>query len=108
MYNNDTDMLFPSRAIPKLRDLRDEAWRHLIDEVVDKEQTSLDHLGFVLLMIQLGGCTNCHADSYRAMRGCTMCAQQTIRRFRGSDQELAEKFDEAKNEMKIFIEERNS
>ncbi len=62
MYNDDTDMLFPSRVIPTLRDLRGDGWANLIDEVEDQPPDALDHLGFVLMMIKLGGCTSCHAE----------------------------------------------
>ncbi|MCL4561169.1 MAG: hypothetical protein M1281_11200 [Chloroflexi bacterium] len=58
-----------------------------------------DHLAFVLMMIRLGGCLSCNADSFRAMRGCTQCARQTIRRFRGNDQDLVEQFKEAQREI---------
>lgn len=106
MFDDDTDMLFPSQVIPTLRDLRGEGWANLIDEVNDKPPDALDHLGFVLLMIKLGGCTSCHADSYRAMRGCSSCAKQTIRRFRGADQELQNKFLAARAEMEAYLDQQ--
>lgn len=103
MYNDDTDMLFPSRVIPSLQGLRGQNWDGLLEQVKDQPPESLDHLGFVLMMIKLGGCTSCHADSYRAMRGCTSCAQQTIRRFRGEDADLHKKFSAARSEMENFL-----
>jgi hypothetical protein len=106
VYNPDTDMLFPVRAIPSLKDLREENWAELVQQVMDSEESSTEHLGFVLLMVRLGGCTSCHADSYRAMRGCTQCSQQTIRRFRGSDSELVERFEKARREMQNYLEKR--
>ena len=106
MYHEDTDMLFPSRVIPKLRDLRGEGWNGLIDQVKNQPPEAVDHLGFVLLMIKLGGCTSCHADSYRAMRGCSSCAQQTIRRFRGEDDELLNKFSEARKDMEAHLNQQ--
>lgn len=105
MYNDDADMLFPSRAMPKLADLRGEAWKELVKRVVAQEETSLDHLGFVLLMVRLGNCTSCQADSYRAMRGCTQCARQTVRRYRGDDKELIARFEQARKEMAAFVSE---
>jgi hypothetical protein len=104
MYNIDTDLLFPPRVIPALRSLRGPAWRELIDRVMEQEPAGLDRLAFVLLMIRLGGCISCHADSFRALRGCTHCAYQTIRRYRGSDQELLELFAEAKAEVSRYLE----
>lgn len=103
MYNSDTDLLFPPRIIPLLRNLRGEAWRSLIDQVSEQEPTNLDRLSFVLLMIRLGGCVSCQADSFRALRGCTQCAYQTIRRYRGSDKELLEQFSEARKEIENYL-----
>jgi hypothetical protein len=106
MYHEDTDMLFPSRVIPKLHELRGRGWKSLVDQVQQQPPEALDHLGFVLMMIKLGGCTTCHADSYRAMRGCSSCAQQTIRRFRGEDDELIDKFSEAREDMAAFLDQQ--
>lgn len=103
MYNDDTDLLFPPRAIPNLRDLRGNDWQTLIDKVTKAEPTDMQRLAFVLLMVRMGGCTSCHADSYRAMRGCTHCSQQTIRRFRGSDKELINLFDKTYEEIEAYL-----
>lgn len=107
MYNKDTDLLFPPRLIPVLRNLRGECWRELVDAVSLEEPTSLDRLAFELFMIRLGGCTSCHADSFRALRGCTICAQQTLQRFRGSDQELLVLYGEARGTMEQYLERPN-
>jgi hypothetical protein len=105
MYNIDTDLLFPPRVIPALRTLRGPAWKELIDRVLEEEPAGLERLAFVLLMIRLGSCISCHADSFRALRGCTHCAYQTIRRFRGSDQELLEMFADAKVEVARYMDQ---
>ena len=103
MYNADTDLLFPPRVIHTLRDLRGEPWRRLVDRVLDLEPTHVERMAFVLLMIRLGNCTTCHADSFRALRGCTVCASQTVRRYRGSDQELLDQFAEACREVEQYL-----
>jgi hypothetical protein len=103
MYNSDTDLLFPPRVIPTLRDLRGEVWRNLIDCIVELEPTEIDRMAFVLLMIRLGGCASCHADSFRALRGCTQCAYQTVRRFRGSDDELVKMFNTARLDIERYL-----
>lgn len=103
MYNEDTDLLFPPRAIPNLRDIRGSDWQILIDEVTKAEPTDIKRLAFVLLLVRMGGCTSCHADSYRAMRGCTHCSQQTIRRFRGSDEELIDLFERTYEEIEEYL-----
>lgn len=103
MYNPDTELLFPPRVIPTLRNLRGELWRNLVDRVIELEPTDVDRMAFVLLMIRLGSCITCHADSFRALRGCTQCANQTIRRFRGSDQELMDLFMDARKEIEGYL-----
>jgi hypothetical protein len=103
MYNTDTDLLFPPRVIPALRNLRGDQWRGLVDHVLELEPTEIDRLAFVLMMIRLGSCTSCHADSFRALRGCTQCAQQTIRRYRNNDLDLLRLFSEARKEIERYM-----
>ncbi|HEX9013466.1 MAG TPA: hypothetical protein VF813_08115 [Anaerolineaceae bacterium] len=100
MYNSDTEVLFPSRVITTLRGLRGDEWQALVDRVSNLPASDVDHLAFILMMVRLGGCVSCNADSFRAMRGCTQCARQTIRRFRGSDQDLIVQYNEAREEVK--------
>jgi len=107
MYNEDTDVLFPPRVIPHLCSLRGEPWRELVEQVCLLEGMSLDRLAFVLLMVRLGGCASCQADSFRAMRGCTQCATQTVRRYRGSDQDLLKGFHEAKEDVSRHLRKRD-
>ncbi len=108
MYNSDTELLFPSRVIASLRGLRGDGWRDLVDSVDSKNPESVDHLAFVLMMIRLGGCVSCNADSFRAMRGCTQCARQTIRRYRGTDQDLIEQFNDAKQDVEKYLQKRGN
>jgi len=102
MYNDDTELLFPSRIIIDLRNQRGSEWRKLVDSVVELEPTSLEHMAFVLMMVRMNGCDNCNADSFRAMRGCTQCALQNIRRHRGSDQDLIKQFNNARRDLEKF------
>jgi hypothetical protein len=95
MYQNDAEMLFPSRVISLLRNLRGQEWQQLVDHVLCQVAGSIEEQAFGLMMIRLDGCLTCHADSYRAMRGCTLCAQQTITRFKGNDRELIEAYEQA-------------
>lgn len=94
MYT-DNEILFPHYAIPSLRATRGSAWTRLIDGLAGKVETSVEVIALMSLMIELNGCLACETDSYRAMRGCTACAQQTLRRFKGSDEELIAKYEEA-------------
>ena len=82
MYNSDTEVLFPVRAIPSLKGLRGLKWDELIEHIVN-DANEQEKLAFVLTIVRLAGCNSCNADSFKAMRGCTKCAQQSIRRFRG-------------------------
>lgn len=99
MYNDDTELLFPSRVIEALSDLRGEEWEQLVNQVKDLPEDDPDHLSFVLMMVKINGCTTCNADSFRAMRGCTQCAVLNIRRYRGSDKELLKQYAKAQKEI---------
>ncbi len=103
MYQNDTEILFPMRVAPMLRDLRGELWSALVDSVMNAPPASDQHLAFNLLMIELSGCLTCHTDSYRAMRGCTLCAQQAVRRFRGGDEELLRIYEDALIRVRTYL-----
>ena len=94
----DTELLFPMRVIPKLRELRGAIWRDLIDHILQKD-TSIEQLGFVLMMVELCSCSTCNSYSYRAMRGCTACARSTISRFREDDTVLVKKVKSASKRM---------
>lgn len=89
------DIIFPHRAIPVLRKMRGAEWHALVDHVLSLPESHEETLAFMLMMIHLNGCIECETDSYRAMRGCDMCAIQTLRRYKGSDKDLLEKFNEA-------------
>ena len=94
MYT-DNEILFPHYAIPALRNTRGPAWSQLIDRLAGKDETSIEVIALMALMIELNGCLACETDSYRAMRGCASCAKQTLRRFKGSDDELISMYDES-------------
>lgn len=104
MYQSDTEILFPMRVAPSLRDLRGPVWRSLVDQVCRPPEASLDQLAFTLLLVRLDGCLTCHADSYRAMRGCTTCASQVIRRYRGTDEDLIVLFEGARDDVAAYLQ----
>ena len=103
MYQSDTEMLFPMRVAPHLRDLRGNMWQAIIDRACDQEDGSLEQLALTLVMIRLAGCLTCDPDSHRAILGCTSCAVATTRRFRGGDEELAALVDEARREIRASV-----
>jgi hypothetical protein len=90
MFNQDTEVLFPTRVIPTLRSLHGEEWGQLIDRLQSEDCSPAERHAFVLMMVKMCGCVGCNADSFRAMRGCTQCARQSVRRNRGGDHELVE------------------
>jgi type II secretory ATPase GspE/PulE/Tfp pilus assembly ATPase PilB-like protein len=102
MYNADTELLFPPRIIPVLRNLRGVTWQRLIDQVEKSDETSPEKVAFVLLMVRINGCASCNADSFRAMHGCTQCAKQAIRRLKDPDKALIKTFESAKLEVTQF------
>lgn len=104
MYQSDAEILFPTRVIPLLRNLRGEVWQRLVDDVLAHPPDSVEQQSFTLMMIRLDGCLTCHSDSYRAMRGCTLCAQQTIARYKGSDEELVSIFEQARQDICHYID----
>lgn len=99
MYQSDTEILFPMRVAPHLRDLRGSMWQATVDRACISEDASPEQLALTLVMIRLAGCLTCHPHSYRAIRGCTSCAKATIRRFGGEDEDLENLIDEAKVEV---------
>jgi hypothetical protein len=106
MYNADTELLYPMRVTPSLRNVRDEKWCALIDRVTSKESSTKEQLAFTLMMVKLDGCVNCNTDSFRAMRGCTQCAKQNIKRFRGNDDELFDQYEQAANDVEKYLSTR--
>lgn len=101
MYT-DNALLFPHHAIRSLRRMRGPKWKELVDRVVALPETHEETLAFMLMMIRLNGCLGCETDSYRAMRGCAACAQQTLRRYKGTDDELLEAYENALNDVREF------
>lgn len=106
MYNSDTELLFPIRVIPSLDSLRGEEWHQLIQKFSTDQVQENEKIAFVLMMVRLSGCVACNADSFRAMRGCTQCARQNIKRYRGSDIDLLDLFNQSLREVNTFMRKR--
>jgi len=105
MQSGNIDLLFPSRAIEPLRMVRGEVWEKLISNLIELDPMSVDRIAFVLFMVRIGGCTTCQSDSFRAMRGCMLCSNTTIKRYKGSDQNLIELYNEAKRDVSMYMKE---
>jgi hypothetical protein len=104
LYQTDAEMLFPSRVIPSLSDLRGNDWKSFVEQVSAQPESDPDVLAFGLMMIRLGGCMTCTSDSYRALRGCTQCAQHIVARFKGSDLDLIERWQAARCEIVEYLQ----
>jgi hypothetical protein len=55
------------------------------------------------MVARLSGCSTCTLDAFRAMKGCLLCAKHTIKRYKGSDEDLIEYFEQARQEVVNFI-----
>ncbi len=96
----DSEILFPARCIPELRNVRPgDTWRNLIDRLANLPETHEDVLAFSLMMIRLSNCLTCDLDSYRASLGCCQCARRTIQSFKGNDSALVARMEEARSEL---------
>jgi hypothetical protein len=104
-FDSRTELLFPPRLIPDLKDLRGEEWAKLVEQVAALPETHPDTLAFCLMMIRLNACLGCVSGSYRFMRGCELCSQQTIARYQGTDEDLIELFHQAKQDLVRHEEE---
>lgn len=97
------EILFPPKLIPTLQDLRGPEWAELVGEVSRLPEMHPDVLAFCMMMIQLDGCLNCYAGSYKFMRGCAACARQTIAQYKGGDDELLRHFQKARQEVQAYL-----
>jgi hypothetical protein len=107
MYNSDTELLFPLRVVPALSDLRGSECQVLLKQVCSPEASLAEQMGFVLMMVRIDGCVGCNADSFRAMKGCTLCARQNLKRYRGSDKEFVELFEQTRKEVELYLEKKS-
>jgi len=106
MYNPDTDLLFPPRAIHALAEERGPVWQSLVQTVEAAEVDNLDQTAFILIMARMSSCVTCNSDSFRAINGCSICARQSLKRFHGTDEELVELFQSAKDEVERYMQKK--
>lgn len=100
-----TELFFPHRLLPQLKDLGGPKWRELIDRVAKLPETHEDSLALRLMVIRISGCINCQVGSYKAGLGCVVCAQRAIRAQNLSDAALMRRFKRAQAEVHKFLEE---
>ncbi len=99
----DSEILFPNRCIRQLAGLRGPDWDTLIKKIAELPEPHEDSLAFSLMMIKLGSCLTCDLDSYRASLGCITCAKRTVAGFKGSDNLLRKRFEEARKEVRAYL-----
>jgi hypothetical protein len=99
------ELLFPAHLISSLRDLRGDEWATLVDRVAALPETHPDALAFVLMMIELDGCLRCNSNNYKFLRGCYLCATQTVQSFKGSDRELLDLYDQARQTLSLQLQQ---
>jgi hypothetical protein len=85
--------------------LRGEEWAKFIDHFSTLPELHPDKLAFSMMMIKLGSCLTCEMDSYRAQRGCATCARQTILSFKGTDKQLINKYEKARQMVAHILSE---
>lgn len=107
MLNSDTELFFPFRVIPTLHQIRGQEWDNLIDRVEDGKAEEYEKVAFSFLIVKLAGCQGCDADSFRAMKGCTQCARLVVKRFKGTDQELIDQYEQCKKDVQEYLEKRS-
>jgi hypothetical protein len=100
----ESEILFPTRCISHLARLRSADWHELIEYVSTLSETHEDSLAFSLMMIKFNSCLTCDLDSYRASLGCVTCAKRMVSGFKGSDKVLLRKFEDAKEEIVVYLE----
>ncbi len=95
MYHPKAELLFPSYLIPELRELRGPSWTQLVDRVLAVDEAHPFNLAFMLMMVELGSCLQCHSESYKFLQGCKICSARTVRCYKGTDEDLLELFEQA-------------
>jgi hypothetical protein len=103
VYHSDTEILFPMRVAPGLRDLRGRKWRRLVERAVEAPDGEESRLAFGLLLIRLAGCLTCHPDlpGRCAVHGLR---HHVVRRHRGDD-DLTELYQRALSDIELYLSE---
>jgi hypothetical protein len=104
---SDTNLIFPQHLIPTLIEARGDEWQKLVRDTLGGGVVQTDQIAFVLTIARLAGCSTCHADALRALRGCTQCARQSLNRYRGNDNELVGLYHQAHRDVLQFLASGN-
>lgn len=104
----ESEILFPPRCIPLLAEARGKAWKTLVRRVARLPEDHPDTLALSLTVIRLAGCLTCDMDSYRASLGCAACSQRAVAGFKGTDEQLIRRFEEAREEIEAYLNQGTS
>ena len=99
----DTEILFPIRLLPELKNMRSEVWSELIAQLEEMNTSRLEVIAFSGMMVKLNNCLTCHVDTFRAMKGCLTCSRDTVRRCKMNDQELLSLYEQTLAELSLFV-----
>lgn len=91
-----SELLFPHRYTSALLGSRGLKWDKLIESICKLPEDHEDSLGLCLLMVELCGCLKCDLNSYKASLGCRACARRALGSFKGDDEALCRRFEEAR------------
>ncbi len=100
----DSEILFPHKAIRGLRHLRGPKWQQLVERILRLPEDHPDAIAFSLLMIRLAECLHCDIGSYKAFLGCQTCSQRIIAGFKGTDEDLLRLYEEAREDVRRYLE----
>lgn len=101
----DSEILFPYRAVKGLKNLRGPLWQELVKRVLQLPEDHPDAITFSFLVMRLADCLHCDQGSYKAYLGCQTCSQRIITGFKGSDEDLLFLYEEAKEDIRRYLEE---
>lgn len=100
----DSEILFPHKAIKGLRHLRGPKWQRLVERVLRLPEDHPDAIAFSLLVVRLAECLHCDMGSYKAYLGCQTCSQRIVAGFKGTDEDLLQLYEEAREDIKRYLE----
>lgn len=95
-----SQILFPHSCVRGLRNLLDERWKALVNEVLAQGEASDAGLAFSLMMIRLCGCLQCDMSSYKATLGCDVCSQRAVLGLREGSKGLLRRYERALQELR--------
>lgn len=101
----DSEILFPHWAIKGLANLRGPMWQRLVEHVMRLPEDHPDAVAFSLLILRLADCLHCDQGSYKAYLGCQTCSQRIITGFKGTDEDLIYLYEEAREDVRRYLEE---